>query len=521
MAREVDERMIVTAGPVVIFKWVNAPGWPVEYVSPNVREVFGYLDTQFLSGEIPYAEIVHPDDLARVGGEVAEASGAEVSGFTHRPYRVRRRDGGYIWLYDRTSILRGPDRAPTHYVGYVVDITPQIVAEEQNRQLERQLLHAQKLESLGVLAGGIAHDFNNLLTGVLGHASLALAQLGQDEAATRASVEQIRSIAVQAAELCRQLLAYSGKGRFVIEPVDLGALVAEMTGMLEVAISRKARLELELGQGPLFVDGDRTQLQQVVMNLITNASEALESGSGTIRVRLRPTDCDPGRLEDRVGTDAVTPGRFVELELTDDGVGMSAETRERLFDPFFTTKVTGRGLGMAAVLGIVRGHGGVISVRSRPGAGTTFRIHLPAARDATPRPTPAPATGEVWRGHGLILLADDEDPVRDVATKMLAHIGFEVLSAPHGQGLLELAARHGDRVRAVVLDVSMPGLDGPATLARLRAAGCAAPVLMSSGYAEEEAVAGDPLRGPVGFLQKPYQIAQLSNALRSMLDGSS
>ncbi|MBK9033795.1 MAG: PAS domain-containing protein, partial [Myxococcales bacterium] len=365
MGDDMDERDIFVQGPVVIFKWRNAAGWPVEYASANAIEVFGHSADDFISGRVSYGAVLHPDDAERVGREVADATATGAATFAHERYRVRHADGTIRWLYDFTRVLRDATGAATHYLGYVIDITARIAAEDEARELERQLQHAQKLESLGLLAGGVAHDFNNLLTGILGQASLARQRLAGVPGGFRDALDQIDALTRRAAALTRQLLAYAGKGRFVIEPTDLTEIVRELEGMLAVVVPKQTALHLDLAPGPAMVMADRAQLQQVVMNLLTNAAESLPEGVGTVTVRTAVERCDRARLAScatAVGGAELTPGTYVTLEVRDTGAGMDAATVERIFDPFFTTKGAGRGLGMSAVLGIVRAHQGCVRV---------------------------------------------------------------------------------------------------------------------------------------------------------------
>jgi PAS domain S-box-containing protein len=373
---ELDERAIFVRGPVVVFRWRNAPGWPVEYATPNVREVFGYSAEEFVRGDVAYGSLVVDEDAERVGREVAENSASGSASFVHEPYRIRDRSGGVHWLYDFTHILRDEGGQVTHYLGYVVDITERMHAEEQARELDRRLLHAQKLESLGLLAGGVAHDFNNLLAGILGQAGLARRKLRTSPEQADEALAQIEQLVRRASDFTKQLLAYAGKGTAVAEPVALGELVDELRGMVQVMLPSGATLDIRCEDELPRVLADRAQLQQVVMNLLTNAVDAVGERGGRIQVRLR----DVEHLE---GIDGIPRGHFVELEVTDDGVGMDDAVLARLFDPFFTTKASGRGLGMSAVQGIVRAHGGHIHVASTPGEGTVFRVLWPAvAREA-------------------------------------------------------------------------------------------------------------------------------------------
>jgi PAS domain S-box-containing protein len=394
------------------------------------------------------------------------------------------------------------------------DITDRREADEHRRDLEVQIQHAQKLESLGVLAGGIAHDFNNLLVGVLGNADLALTELSPVSPA-RQSVKEIEVAARRAAELCRQMLAYSGKGRFVVEPVQLSEIVEEMGHMLEVAISKKVVLKYNFAENLPAVNVDVTQIRQVVMNLITNASEAIGERSGMISLTTGALECDEEYLRETFIVDDIPPGLYVTLEVADTGCGMDEETRSKLFDPFYTTKFTGRGLGLAAVLGIVRGHGGAIKVYSEPERGSTFKILLPACgEEAAPRIDVNGETGH-WKGKGTILLADDEETIRAVGRRMLELLGFNVITAFDGHNAVELYREHRDNISAVILDLTMPRLDGEETYRALRQEGIKVPVILSSGYNEQEVTERFLGKGTAGFIQKPYHVEEMKTVLRS------
>jgi len=386
---------------------------------------------------------------------------------------------------------------------------------DQRRRSEEQMRNAQKLESLGVLAGGIAHDFNNLLVGVLGNAGLALLELPEDSSA-RQPIRDIEISAQRAAELTRQMLAYAGRGRFRVEPVDLSSVVEEMSQLLRRVISRQTQLSLRLDRQVPSVVADVTQLRQVVMNLITNASDALGDAAGTVTLETGTVNADRAMLASTYLNEELPPGPYVYLEVSDTGSGMDSTTSARIFEPFFTTKFTGRGLGLAAVLGIVRGHKGAISVRSTPGEGTTFRVLMPAST-STAGATDAPTGSVLSRGAGLVLLVDDEEAVRGLARRVLERGGYQVLEAESGEDALSALADHRDSVRAVVLDLTMPGLGGEATLQKIREENPGLPVIVSSGYVPEEegALAGLP------FLAKPYRPSELVDAVRKAMETSS
>lgn len=398
------------------------------------------------------------------------------------------------------------------------DITTRKRAEEERREIETQMQHAQKLESLGVLAGGIAHDFNNLLQGVIGNADLALMDLGAAHPVRETMTEIIR-IAERAAELCRQMLAYSGRGKFVIKAVDLSELVREMAHLLELSISKRAKLKYEFAPNLPAVEVDVMQVRQVVMNLITNASDAIEEQGGSIAVRTGEAERTAEQLASALMADEARPGRFVFFEVEDDGAGMDDATRSRMFDPFFTSKSTGRGLGLAAVSGIVRGHHGAIEMRSAPGQGTRMRVLFPATQAPAERlaldaePVVAP------RGRGTILIVDDDASVRDLGRGILERAGYRVLLASDGRQAVETFRRKRGEIRAVVLDMTMPGMNGEQTFRALMEADPELKVILSSGFSEQEALQSFDGRGPAGFLQKPYRGADLAGMLHRVLQG--
>jgi len=406
------------------------------------------------------------------------------------------------------------------------DITERKHLEEDRLRLERQMLHAQKLESLGVLAGGIAHDFNNILMTILGNVELASTKIPPRSAESN-YLMNIETATKRAAELTAQMLAYSGKGHFVIEPIHINRFIEEIGHMLEVSISKKAVLKYDFADNLPVFDGDAAQINQIIMNLVTNASEAIGDKSGIIAISTGVRDCDSTYLRK---TNVVTPtgleeplkeGLYVFLEVTDTGYGMDAETLTKLFDPFFSTKFTGRGLGMAATLGIVRGHKGAIKVSSEKGKGSTFRILFPAAPD-TPDSLPPEgheeATDDKWRGAGLVLLADDEESLRTLGKCMLEELGFTALTAAHGREAVDLFREHADEIVCVLLDLTMPHLDGEQAFREMRRIDPNIKVLLASGYNEQQATERFAGTGLAGFIQKPYKSEALAAALRNAIE---
>lgn len=397
------------------------------------------------------------------------------------------------------------------------DITERRRAEDERERLQAQIQQAQKLESLGILAGGIAHDFNNLLMGVLGNASLALMELPETSPA-RESLVQIEVAAQRAAELSKQMLAYSGKGKFIIQPVNLSALVEDMVHLLESSTPKKAVISCELAGEPPFIEADPSQLRQVIVNLVTNASDALGDMSGKIVVRTGTRHISRTDLKQVYIDEDLPEGRYAFLEVSDTGCGMDADTIAKVFDPFFSTKFTGRGLGLAAVLGIVRGHKGAISVSSALHKGSTFTVFFPLLerRPAlVPQIRRAPAA---WTSSGTVLLVDDEETVRTVTRRVLERAGFRVLLANDGMEGVEMFREHASELTLVLLDMTMPRMNGEQAFKLMKDVRSDVPVILSSGYNEPEALDHFAAEGLAGFIQKPYRAEELLQKMRSVLE---
>jgi PAS domain S-box-containing protein len=447
-------------------------------------------------------------DVARV------MSGESTSSFESA---VRSNDGAervLIWSITRLMGVAGDSLG---VIASGQDITELKRLEAERRELEAKVQHAQKLESLGVLAGGIAHDFNNLLVGILGNASLALMDL-PDDSPLRELVADIETTALRAADLTKQMLAYSGKGRFLVNSVDLNALVREMAQLLQTVISKRAALRFDFESDLPPIEADATQLRQIVMNLITNASDAIGGDDGVITLRTGVRDATRDYLKSSYVDDELPAGRYAFIEVEDTGCGMDAETLARIFDPFFSTKFTGRGLGLAATLGIVRGHRGTIKVRSEPRGGTTFTILLPCSLPA------AAATHDTvllrrtrFRGSGAVLVVDDDETVRAVAQHMLERSGFTVLTARDGSEGVATFAANRDRTSLVLLDLTMPTLGGEEAFRAMRQMRADVRVILMSGYSSQELAARFGSEGLAGFIQKPFRVEELEACLTSAL----
>ncbi len=386
----------------------------------------------------------------------------------------------------------------------------------QERMLQQQLQATEKMKSLGTMAGGIAHDFNNLLMAVLGHAELALDKISP-MSPVRESFTEIMTAARRAADLSLQMLAYAGKASIAPERVGLRELVEEMAHLLKRTISKKAILNLSLEGDLPPIKGDPSQIRQVVMNLVVNASEALGEGSGVITVSAGATRCDEEYLQKTELHEALFPGLYVHLEVTDTGTGMDADTRARIFDPFFSTKFTGRGLGLAAVLGIVRAHKGAIKVYSEPCKGTTFKVLFPALEDASKGPTAVDSSPLAdWRGTGTILLVDDDESLLALGARMLDLLGFNVLTAADGLQAVELYREKGATIDLVLMDLTMPHMDGAEAFSELRRLNPDVRVVLASGYSQEDVASRFAGKRLDGVLQKPYTLSKLREALAGL-----
>ncbi len=502
-----------------------APDGSIEndFISPAIEGISGYTPEQiktpeqaFTTGDVnleddPWLRLIVPEDRHRV----AEAFEALYTGAIDRKvseYRLVRSDGEIVWIRDNCVATRHPSGA-VQIDGVLADVTAYKKAEEDRRKLEERIQQTQKLESIGVLAGGIAHDFNNLLLVILGRTGIAVSS---DNYPThiRESLQEVETAAQRASELCRGLLVYSGRAPYMTEPIDFGELVQEMEKLLRLANSPGIRIETEFPEEIAFVDGDAAQLRQLVMNLITNAVDSITGGSGKIQISIEKRWCEKADLMSAFTQNSLPEGDYVLLSVSDTGCGMSEETLSRIFDPFFTTKFTGRGLGLAAALGIIRGHHGSILVTSEPGVGTRTLVRLPVLMAKPVQQVTRAEEAVAWQPSGAVLLVDDEDAVRRIGSLMLEGIGVKVVSVGSGEDALRMLDRGIHDLRCVILDLMMPGLSGTDTLRAIREKNQNLPVLIVTGYGESDA---NDLLGELsatGILVKPFTSEQLEVALR-------
>ncbi|MSP56364.1 MAG: response regulator [Myxococcales bacterium] len=497
-----EKRYDDLAAALNVVVWcVDAAGWRPQWVRGDASRLLGIPTSEALNPE-SWVRFIHPEDVAAV---MAARQSVRAPGERYRvEYRHGAAETGWRWIAESAQLRAELDADGLGLWGLMQDVTERAEHQRERERLQTQLLHVQKLESLGVLAGGIAHDFNNLLTAILGNASLAEVQLEAVHPAMRSIVAMVGA-ARRASDLTGQLLAFSGRGHFRVQPVDLNGQLRELVVLLEASISKKVSLRIEAHPGVPMVEADLSQLNQVFMNLVINGAEATGAQGGTVLVRTGVQELGVSDL----GTGAfpeTEPGRFVFVEVSDTGEGMDEHTLARIFDPFFSTKVTGRGLGLAAVQGIIRGHRGVVRVHSKPGWGTTFKVFFPAAM-STIAPGVAPAA--VVMRRGTVLVVDDEPAVRAFARSALEFGGYRVLEAADGSEGVETFRALAGEIDLVLLDLTMPHMNGDDALIEMRKLQPGTPVVLSSGYNEADAKRPRLGRASVPFIQKPYPVRDL------------
>lgn len=481
------------------------------YVSEGCLALTGYKRDELEEHRsVTYRELVHPEDVERVLKEFEQALSDRRA--SHYEYRIMKRDGQVRWVSDSFSGDYDDRGELTSVKGLIQDVTDSQQRRQERAKMERRMLEAQKLESLGILAGGIAHDFNNILTAILGNASQALEEISLDSP-IRECLEAISECGERAAELSQQMLAYSGKGHFVIQKVDLSHLIQSTAQMMEAAVGKQANLNFQLDPELPMVKADISQLQQVVMNLVINAAEALGEKGGKVEVRTETVTLTEPQLSAYSQSSELQAGSYVCLSVRDNGQGLSSQAQEKIFDPFFTTKGTGRGLGLAAVQGIVRGHQGAIKVTSELGEGSTLELLFPTVskvESSKPVRSPSPK----WRGQGRVLLVDDEECVRTIIERVLVAMGFTVEVAENGEQAQTLFAADPHDFEFALLDMTMPGKNGEDTLKELRKLNPELKGIIMSGFSKDELTSPEE----VIFLQKPMSMTTLRDVIKSLIE---
>jgi PAS domain S-box-containing protein len=480
------------------------------FVNDYARKLLGMETERWVAEPAFWYENVHPDDRTRAR---ENAGAARQPGQTYPiEYRMVDAAGQVLWVREIITVISDHGRVLGRR-GVVVDITPRVLAEEALRQ-------SQKLESLGVLAGGIAHDFNNLLTTILGNAEMLSPLVASQAPAGKVHLEKIERTTRRLAELTRQMLAYSGRTRFSVAEVNLNALLREMGELLSISVPKNVRVVYQLDPNLPPLEADSAQIRQIILNLLTNASEAIGDGHrGEVIVRTESCVLGGAGAKDLFPGQDLEPGRYVRLEVSDNGAGMTPETLSRIFDPFFTTKFTGRGLGLAALQGIVRGHRGGIKIFSQPGEGTVFTILFPAGRRRTREPAPESHASPPSDISGTcVLIVDDEEGLRSLMAQALEAAGCTVYQAADGEAGVEEFRGHAFEIDVTLLDLTMPKLGGEEVFQQIIEMRPDACVILCSGYTEEDVVRQFSGHRLAGFIEKPFRPSDLIEKIRLALD---
>lgn len=497
-------------------------------VNDRLCNILGYTRDELLAKS--WTEFIHPDDLSASLQLFNKMLAGAIDGYTLRK-RYIRRDGKIVHALSSTRGILNNDGAESFIVTMIQDITAIVEAEEEHRNMERKIRETQKLESLGVLAGGVAHDFNNILTGILGSASLAKMQSEKGTIPTvnmEELLSRIEAASLRAADLCRQLLAYSGRSQMILEETDLSRVVTDTLQLLNASIRKNVSIGVEAAPALPPVFADRDQLRQIIMNLAINAAEAIGNNPGNITIRTGIVNVDADLLQKLQYFGDLKLGEYVYFEVSDNGCGMAPETQARAFEPFFTTKFTGRGLGLSAVLGIVRSHHGAVRVQSAPGKGSTVTvilptINLPLSGQAAIKTT-NPPVGEipgVPSLSGTALVIDDEPDVREVLVSTLKMCGMTVLQAPDGARGADIFKEHRDAIDIVFTDATMPGMEGDATARTIRGMSSKVKIILMSGYRESELIGKFNNIAISGFMEKPFRPSDVYLKLKNVLDAKS
>lgn len=491
-----------------------------DYLSPACFRMTGLSADELcaLSGS-ELLKRIHPEDLELIDAMFRGLSDVSTKGEDARlTFRWRHQDGQYrsvLGLFKPELDSAGRVAA---FCGSMRDISSEVRMEARLRTVESKFQQNQKMADLGLLASGIAHDFNNLMTVVLGNSELALMECGGED---HGPLDEIKRTTLRAAELANQMLVYTGKTTCVFGAIDLCSVVREMTALLDVSIPKKVRIEYELGERLPPIQGDVSQIRQVAMNLITNASEAIGDHPGVIAISIQKKRLKAGELEESFPPGRTPVGSYVCLEVSDTGCGMDERTRQKIFDPLFTTKESGKGLGLASLLNAVDRHDGVIDVQSAVGCGTTFRVYFPVNEVVVEGAADSPAANaSPWRGYGSVLIADDEPAIRDMLSSLLARMNFHVITASDGLDAVDQYLKYAEDITLLLMDINMPSLDGEEAVRRIRHISPRVPVLLISGYPQEHIMRRFADLSGVEFVKKPFQKEKLEQAIRRVLNGS-
>jgi PAS domain S-box-containing protein len=502
--------------------------WDHDFVTGKVirnerwAEMLGYTLDELNSEVDIWKSLIHPDDLPLVN-KIAKDHEAGRIPFFKVEHRLKTKPGEWKWILNWGKVVeRDKDGRPLRAMGTHLDISERKQEEEKRLKLEAQVQQAQKFESLNVMAGSIAHHFNNLLMVVLGNLDLVLDSL-PDDSSSRQNMQNAEKAAKHAAELSNLMLTYVGQRKMDMQVTDISGIVEDMMGILELALSKKAELQFNPSSKPALFNGDSSQIRQVIINLVTNAAEAVGDSKGSIILSTGTMFCERSCFQPPFQKEDLPDGDYVYFQVSDTGCGMDKKTLNRVFDPFFTTRFPGRGLGMAVVLGIVRAHNGAILVDSQPGQGTTIKVLFRAlkSQEKIQEKTTEPGFVDKWQGRGTVLMVDDEEMVLDVGKKMLTRLGFNAITTSNAREAIEICREQGPDIDCVFIDLTMPQMNGVELFHELRRIKKDIPIIISSGYTEEQTMSRFRDIQPEGFIQKPYRIKQLAAKMQMIMSAMS
>ncbi|MGC8737406.1 MAG: PAS domain-containing hybrid sensor histidine kinase/response regulator [Candidatus Hydrogenedens sp.] len=509
---ERDEQLLNSMMQTTPFGVVFVRNRVIEWCNDRMCQILGYSKEEMIgSSTRKYYET--DEEFNRVEKELYE--GLTDNNMNWVDTRWKDKNGEFIDIRINAA-LRNPQCPEDGIIGGIIDIREQKKLEQQRKQMQERMHQVQKIQSLETLAGGVAHDFNNILMAMIGSAELALHELPEISTAR----EYLNSIIIagkKGSELAQQMLSYAGRRKLLTKRVNLNKMIEEMLQIIKSSISKKVVLKLDLAEQIPMVEGDATQLSQVIMNLVINSNEAIGNRSGMIIVRTSASFCDSKYLDTLFLPGELKEGLYVVVEVVDTGCGMDEETRKRIFEPFYSTKFTGRGLGLVSVLGTIKSHHGGIKVYSEKGRGTAFKIFLPAIEWMEEKETIFTEEAKEFRYEGKLLLAEDEDTVRAITQRMLEYLGFEVLSAIDGKEAIQLFKKHKEDIKCVFLDLTMPHADGVEACMEMKKMREEIPVILTSGYPHEQIINKVKIDLFSGYIQKPYRFENLKEIIQQVL----
>ncbi|MEQ8222608.1 MAG: response regulator [Candidatus Eremiobacterota bacterium] len=512
--KESEERLNMALSGTGLWDWNIETG--MIYFSRMYHTMLGYEPDEIPPSYDIWKSLIHPQEIEKFEDSINDILENKKE-FYEIEYRMKTKAGEWKWILSRGKVGERNDKnTPVRIIGTHTDITEKKKSEEENKKIEERIRSIQKHESLGKMAGGIAHGFNNILASILGYAEISIMESPPDSP-IRYYLQKIQKATHRGSDITKQMLSYTGHGKVTMEEIDLSSLIEEMHQFIEISTSNRCNITYAIDENLPVIQGDAGQIRQVIMNLLMNASEAIENNSGTVTLKTGKISCDEAYLCKNYPEEHLLPGTYLYLDVSDTGCGIPEEIQSKIFDPFFTTKFLGRGLGLAAVHGIVRVHRGAIKVLSRKGEGTTMRLLFPALRYLQGKEKEKDlSVPEVYTGGKTVLVIDDSEDICTVAGKLLGKAGFTVMTASNGLEGLEIFRARCEDISLIILDVAMPVMSGDKVFKELKLIKKEVPVIITSGYNEAHAMSRFGKTEIAGFIQKPYRGQDLIEMAKSL-----